>query len=422
MTENDIKGNLDNPRELERLYRLDKKAFEATFLHILPEIGSQPMAEFWKARLAAEKEKDLFSVIEPYDLVALLISAALAAFLIKLPALFGFNPDATHFMQRNAIWIVFFGLSLYIILSRRQFKSRKLFFTGVAFLVPMIYMNLLPVLPFSHTINLAYVHLPLLMWAIFGLVHIDWDLTDKAKRIEYIKYNGELAVLGIIILIAGGALTGITIGLFEVIDIKIENFYMNYVVIMGLVSAPVLTAFIVKVFPSISSKVPPTIARIFSPLVLITLVVYLITIAVSGKNPYQDRDFLMVFNLLLVGVMALIVFSVSGAASGNKQRFNEITLLLLSVITLLVNLVALSAILYRLGEFGFTPNRTAVLGANLLIFIHLAWIMIDLFKVNFGKANIKMVENTIATYLPVYAAWTFVVVFAFPLIFGWWVI
>jgi lipopolysaccharide export LptBFGC system permease protein LptF len=189
---------------------------------------------------------------------------------------------------------------------------------------------------------------------------------------------------------------------------------------MALVSAPILTAFIVRFFPTISSKVPPIIARIFSPLVLITLIVYLVAMAVSGKNPYQDREFLVIFNMLLVGVMAIIVFSVSETASGKKQRFNEITLLLLSVVTLVVNLVALSAIVYRLGEYGFTPNRTAVLGSNLLIFIHLAWIMIDLLKVNLGKADLKKVENTIATYLPVYAAWTIIVIFFFPMIFGWW--
>ncbi|MBW6497437.1 MAG: hypothetical protein K0B09_03530 [Bacteroidales bacterium] len=422
MTENKIKENLDNPRELERLYRRDKKAFEAAFQQILPEMEGQPLAEFWKARLAEEKDKDLFSGIKRYDILALLVSAAMAGLLIKLPALFGFDPDATHFIQRNAIWTAFFGLSLYTILSLKRFNIRKLMYTGVAFLIPVVYMNLLPVLPFSHTINLAYVHLPLLMWAIFGMVYMNWDFSSKIKRIEYIKYNGELAVLGAIILIAGGALTGITIGLFEVIDIKIENFYMNYIAMTGLVAAPILTAFIVRFFPAISSKVPPIIARIFSPLVLITLLVYLVAMAVSGKNPYQDRDFLIIFNLLLVGVMALIVFSVSEAASGSKQRFNEMTLLLLSVITLLVNLIALSAIVYRLGEYGFTPNRTAVLGSNLLIFIHLAWIMVDLFKVNFRKAGIKKVENTIAAYLPVYAAWTIIVIFVFPIIFGWWVV
>ncbi len=422
MIQNNIKENLENPRELERLYRLDKRAFETAFQQILPEIENHLLAEFWRIRLSEERDKDLFSRIKRYDIFALLVSAAMAALLIKLPALFGFDPDATYFLQRNAIWTAFFGLSLYTILSLRRFNIRKLIFTGVAFLIPVVYMNLLPILPFSHTINLAYVHLPLLMWAIFGMVYMDWDFTSKTKRIEFIKYNGELAVLGAIILIAGGALTGITIGLFEVIDIKIENFYMNYIVMVGLVAAPILTAFIVRFFPNISSKVPPIIARIFSPLVLITLVVYLVAMAVSGKNPYQDRDFLIIFNLLLVGVMALIVFSASEAASGSKQRFNELTLFLLSAITLIVNLVVLSAIVYRLGEYGFTPNRTAVLGSNLLIFIHLAWIMVDLFKVNFRKAGIKKVENTIAIYLPVYAVWTIMVIFIFPIIFGWWVI
>lgn len=422
MISNIIRENLDNPRELERLYCRDKMAFEAAFLQILPEIENTPLAGFWKARLDGEKEKELFFAIKRYDLVALLVSVVVAAFLIKLPAWFGFDPDATHFMQRNAFWTTFLGLSVYTILSRKQFNFKNCLLTSVAFLVPAVYINLLPVLKFSHTLELAYMHLPLLMWVIFGLVYMEWDFASRAKRVQFIKYNGDLAVPGVIILIAGGALTGITIGLFDVIDIKIENFYMNYIVIMGLVSAPILTAFIVRFFPSISNRMPPVIARIFSPLVLITLVIYLVTIAVSGKNPYQDREFLLVFNFLLAGVMALIVFSVSETASESKQRFNEIILLMLSVITLLVNLVALSAIVYRLGEYGFTPNRTAVLGSNLLIFIHLVGISIELVKVNFKKAEIKKVENIIARFLPVYFVWTLVVVFLFPLIFGWWII
>ena len=419
MLENTIKENLDNPIELERLYRSDKKAFERTFQKIFPEIEGNALAGYWKIRLAEDIEKDLFSGIMRYDIFAVVVSCFIAAFLIKTPTWFGFDSETSHFLQRNALWIAFMGLSLHTILTNKRFNTRKLIYTCLAFIVPLVYINLLPVLPSSHTLILVYMHIPLLLWAIFGLVYIDWNFTDKERRMEFIKYNGEMAVLGAIILAAGGALTGITIGLFEVIDIQIETFYMNYIVTMGLVSAPILTACIVRFFPAISNKIPPIIARIFSPLLLITLVVFLTSFAISGKNPYEDRDFLLVFNLLLVGVMALIVFSVSETAGVAKQRFNELVLLKLSVITLLVNLVALSAILYRLGEYGFTPNRTAVLGSNLLIFIHLAWIAVKLFKVYFRKAKIKGVENTIATFLPVYVAWTIVVVFLFPLIFGW---
>ena len=84
------------------------------------------------------------------------------------------------------------------------------------------------------------------MWCIFGLVFIDFNLKDKIKRIEFIRYNGDLAILMAIIVIAGGILTGITIGLFEAIGINIENFYMENVVIVGAVSVPIVATYIIK--------------------------------------------------------------------------------------------------------------------------------------------------------------------------------
>ncbi|MDX2443439.1 MAG: DUF4153 domain-containing protein, partial [Bacteroidales bacterium] len=151
---------------------------------------------------------------------------------------------------------------------------------------------------------------------------------------------------------------------------------------------------------------------------LLTLVVYLITIPISGQDPYNDRDFLLIFNLMLLGVMAIIVFSISESSEDKKQKFNEMILLLLTVITLLIDLIALSAIFYRLSEYGITPNRLAVLGSNLLIFGNLILIMVDLIKVNFRKLNIVKVELTIARYIPVYIVWILIVVFTFPILFN----
>ena len=51
-------------------------------------------------------------------------------------------------------------------------------------------------------------------------------------------------------------------------------------------------------------------------LVLVMLVIYLGAMFYSGRDPYQDREFLMVFNALLIGVMAIIFFSQIGQ-SGN---------------------------------------------------------------------------------------------------------
>jgi len=259
----------------------------------------------------------------------------------------------------------------------------------------------------------------LFLWCLYGVIFIDFDLKELSKRIDYLKYNGDLAILTLLILIGGGVLTAVTIGLFSAIDLHIEHFYMENIAIIGLVASPIVASYIIRNFPVITDKLAPIIARIFSPLVLITLLVYLVFMIVTGKDPYNDRDFLLVFNLMLLGVMAIVVFSVAGTTIHGKQRFNEWTLFMLSLLTLAIDLVALSAIIYRVGEFGFTPNRTAVLGSNLLIFVHLVLITITLFKVVWKGKEMKSVEQTIAGYLPLYAAWTLSVTFFFPLIFGW---
>ena len=126
----------------------------------------------------------------------------------------------------------------------------------------------------------------------------------------------------------------------------------------------------------------------------------------------------MIFNVMLLGVMAIIVFSISETAINKKRKFNDIILLALATITLLVDLYALTAILYRLVEFGFTVNRIAVLGSNLLIFGNLILIIIELYKVNYKNSDIKNVELKIANYLPIYTTWTIFIVFILPIIFG----
>lgn len=416
----EIVEHLDNAAELESLYRRDKKVFKQSFKDLYPEIAGSQLTAFWKARFDADDLKEEGLKFKGAHVFYLLLACAISGFLVKLPLILGMDGTGEMmFFQKNVGLIVFFGLSLFVFLTRETLHVRGLIATALVFALSTIYINWMPADAASDTATLAYIHLPLLLWCVYGWVFINFDTKNRLKPIEFIRYNGDAVVLGAIILIAGGALTGITMGLFYAIGIQIENFYMEYVAMIGLVSAPIVSTYIVRNYPSITNKIAPVIAQIFSPLVLITLVIFLISILISGKDPFNDREFLLIFNMMLLGVMAIIVFSITGAAGNKKQRFNEMTIWILSVITLIIDLVALSAIIYRLGEFGFTPNRTAVLGSNLLIFVHLLLLMIDLYKVNFKNKALNSTERTIAVYLPVYALWTLVVVVVFPLIFGY---
>jgi hypothetical protein len=125
----------------------------------------------------------------------------------------------------------------------------------------------------------------------------------------------------------------------------------------------------------------------------------------------------MIFNALLIGVMAIIFFSVAETSKSAKSKPETWILFLLCLITVIVNGIALSAILFRISEWGITPNRAAVLGGNLLILVNLLLVTVQLFKVISKKTAIRGVGKAISVYLPVYVIWTIVVTFIFPLLF-----
>ena len=380
MKESTIKENIENPEQLERLYHADKKGFEHVFFIVYPEISTSPMADFWKARLEFDQPSENKFMVDRKDVFFVVITCMLTGLLIKIPQLFDINLKEFFFYEKNAALIVFLGLSTYSFLTKELITKRALMISIGAFLIAAIYINLLPSVKESNSMLLAYIHIPLLFWCAYGLIYTDFDMKDKMKRIDYIKYNGDLAILSGLILIAGVILAGVTIGLFKAIDLKIDKFYIDYIAVWGAVSAPIIATFVIRNFPSVTNKIAPIIATIFSPLVLITLIIYLITIPFAGKDPYNDRDFLLIFNVMLLGVMGIITFSVSETSIYKRQKFNEIIVFLIVVVALMIDLIALSAIVYRVGELGFTPNRTAVLGSNLLIFFNLILIMMDLYR------------------------------------------
>ena len=412
-----IKEYINDPERLEQLFHDDRKAFESDFEEVYSEIEKSELSKFWKIRLDYNKLQDKVKKISFPDILILLFACVITGILIKIPYIFNFQ-NMEVFYAKNAGIIVFSGLTLFTLLSDKVASLKRIISVITAFLLLTLYVNLLPAVTDRDSINLVYIHLPLLMWVIFGMVFIGFDLVDKTKRIGFIRYNGDLAILMAVLVISGGILTGITINLFGAIGLNIEDFYTKNIGIVGAVSVPIVATFIIRNYPALTNKIAPVIASIFSPLVLITAVAFLVALTISGKDPYSDRDFLILFNAMLLGVMAVIVFSVSETSTTSKEKFKEMILFVLSITTVIIDLIALSAIFYRLGTFGITPNRLAVLGSNILVLGNIVLIIIDLYKVNFKKALISEVELTIAKYLPVYLGWILFVILGFPLIFG----
>jgi hypothetical protein len=223
--------------------------------------------------------------------------------------------------------------------------------------------------------------------------------------------------MGAIILLSGLIFSGITLGLFSIIKVDIEKIYTQYIMVIGLAASPLVATFLVQNNPQLVNKISPVIARIFTPIVFVTLLIFISSIIYTGNYPYDDRNALMIFNGLLIGVMALILFSVSEITKNAKSQTNLAILLGLSALTIVINGIALSAILFRLQEFGITPNRIAVLGANLLILVNLSLVSYKLFWIVMNKGEIEDLEKSMTIMLPAYGIWACMVCFGFPLLF-----
>jgi len=408
-----IIDHLNDPGQLEKLYRSNKTVFKQTFNSLYPEIKGNPMAAYWNERLNYTEPE--FGWGTRKDMLFLIMVSAIAGLIAKLPAILHLEED--YFYARNIGFIIFPGLTAYFI-RKHQLPLKKILPMALASLLGLVFINLFPDLPESDTLLLSSMHLLLFLWVILGWAFMGGNGNHPRKWLGYMRYNGETVIMTTLILMGGGLLTALTIGLFAAIDIQIEKFYFDYIGIFGLCAAPIAGTYLTQANPQLVGKVSPVIAKIFSPLVLGMLLMYLLAMSFTGKDPYNDREFLLTFNGLLIGVMAIILFSVSEIADISNHKREIWVLLLLSVLTLIVNGIAVSAILFRISEWGMSPNRAAVLGGNVLILIHLVMVTFQLYQVTLKQGEITRVGETIGLYLPVYFIWSIFVTFLFPFLFG----
>lgn len=409
--EQKIVDNLENAVALENLYRKNKSAFKKAFDTVLPNIQNSAAAGFWQERLYYKERLSIWE--NKPQLIFWIVATLTTGILLKLPHWMAWQPDV--YFQKNIGFIVFPAISGWYLWKN---KTLPLFSSLVAiiYVLSAAFMHGILAKLGNDALLLAALHLPVFLWFVWGIAYCGNQYRDNEKRISFISFNADWLIMTGLLAIAGLMFSGITIGLFELIQLRIESIYAQHIAIWGLAGLPFISALLVQNNTQIVSKISPIIAKLFTPLVTVLLIAFLVSVIVTGKDPYNDRNFLLLFNLLLLVVMAIIFFNVSEMSKQQQSSYTYWLLLVLAVVTVIDNGIALSAIVFRLWEYGFSPNRIAVLGTNLLIFSNLIWIIITLIKLIKTKANGIAVVYVITQFLPVYGIWAAIVSFILPLL------
>lgn len=271
--------------------------------------------------------------------------------------------------------LVAFAIVLFLASGGR--RSLALPLAGVALGLMTVYVFLLPGSISNARAVLVVLHLPLLAWAAIGLAALGWR-SSSGQRFAFITKSLEAIGTGGVFGIAGGIFAAVAIGMFNVLDVRLPNVVMRLVV--GLVAGLVAMFAVATVYdPSLApgqqefgrgfGKVLTVLMRVLLALSLVVLVVYIVAIPFNFAAPFQNRNTLIIYNMMLFGIIALLIGSTPMTADGVAARVQPLlrgTIIAVAALTTLVSLYALTAIIYRASIDGLTMNRTTVIGWNII--------------------------------------------------------
>ena len=131
-----------------------------------------------------------------------------------------------------------------------------------------------------------------------------------------------------------------------------------------------VAAWLVEAKKSVIENIAPVLTAIFTPIFAAMLLVTTVIYAATAFGRTFDRNSLGLFDALLVVVVGLVIYGIS-ARSTRRAGLMDALRLTAVVAAVLLDLLVLVAMLARVGEFGFTANRVAALGLNLVLLIDL---------------------------------------------------
>ena len=347
-----------------------------------------------------------------------------------MPALFGLrlSPDeeVPPFYFRNASLFVFPLLAIYF-MWKRGWNAVSGLWLALPFAAGAVFANVFPFhsptdrqLPDgSDTEVLTVLHLPIALWLAVGFAYVRGRWFADGGRMNFVRFSGELAIYYVLIALGGGVFTGFTVMMFSAIDMDPEWFVGGWLIPCGAAGAVIIGSWLVEAKQSVIENMAPVLTRLFTPLFTILLLAFLATMAWTGNPINVKREVLIGFDLLLAVVVGLVLYAASARDPQAPPDFFDGLQLLLVVSALVVDGVALAAIAARISEFGFTPNRVAALGENLILLVNLAWSAWLYARFLRHRGSFAALERWQIAYLPVYSVWAALVVVVFPPVFGY---
>lgn len=343
------------------------------------------------------------------------MAAAIAIQVARLAA--GFPSNEASWLVRNASLLVLPFLAGYFA-RRRRLPLRRSLTAAVPFVIAAVLINLYPYTEGGSTEVLVAAHLPVVLWFAVAYPYTGGVVRSHERRMDFVRFTGEWLVYYALIALGGGVLVALTGLILEPTGVVDADWVAEWVLPSGAAGAVIVAAWLVESKQRIVENMAPVLTMLFTPLFAVMLAGAAVVYAVTGLGGAFDRELLGVFDALLVVVLGLVLYGLSARDPSTSPGWMDRIQLVAVVGALVLDLMVLGVMIARIGDLGFTPNRTAALGLNLLLLVSLGGTARLSARFLAGRGTFHRLERWQTAYLPVFGLWAAVVVVLLPPLFA----
>jgi hypothetical protein len=378
------------------------------------EFAREHSGRLWKQLVLSGDDEPARTSSGWVEALVLAVAAAVAIQVARLAA--GLPDEEPTWLARNASLFVLPFLAAYFG-RRRQLDVRQWVLTAVPFVLAALVVNLYPWGEDSDTEALVVLSLPVALWFVASYPYMSGTVRSHERRMDFVRFTGEWFIYYVLIALGGGVLMAMTAGIFEPTGVDVESI-AEWVLPSGAAGAVIVAAWLVESKQRVVENMAPVLTMLFTPLFAVMLAGAAVVYAVTGLGGGFDRELLGVFDALLLVVLGLVLYGISARDPSTSPEWMDGIQLVAVVSALVLDVMVLGSMIARIGELGFTPNRTAALGLNLVLLVNLAGAAFLSARFLTRRSTLHRLERWQTTYLPIFALWAAAVVVILPPVFA----
>ena len=387
---------------IKRIGALDK---------ISGEFEKYRIRQYWKQLIADKTSTGKIMLLSALVCASWIISRIFV--LIEGP---GQNLEFSYLI--NICFIIFPSIYAYYFFTAKP-GITKLIIPAGAFFAGFVFLKFLPFKQASDTLNMAAAHLPLLLWVCAGYIIQGKEWSNAEGKINHFRLSGEVFIYGVLIGLGFGVLYGTTSLILDPADIKLSNILLNeFIIPLAIFGTPVLAAGLASLKKSVIDNFAPLLAKIFAPLFICVLLIFIGAVIIQGKKLLVNREFLISYDAVMILVTAMVIFIISSRGAPGRLIFTDYAALALMGTAIISDIIALSAVISRLISYGMSVNKVTMLGVNILLLANLAFLIYAYIAVLLKKKSERYLDTVQAVFVYIYSGWFALVIFIFPFVFN----